>query len=639
MIENTIDLRNINSLSGLHFFIPDYQRGYRWSESEAIQMLKDFKEFCKRISKRKVQSGEFYCLQPVVVKNKTWTQEVDEEQQIIEGYEVIDGQQRLTTLFILLKCLEDMSTFRKFKLYSIHYETRQDFDSQDFLEHIDKPSVNSLEFIDFYYMKKVYDAMKEWIDDLSDSDVQKLLNVLLLEDIDEDIHLDLANNVRMIWYEVADDERASSIDIFTRLNIGKIPLTNAELIKALLLRKGNFCDAETTMKQLQISTEWNQIEQKLQKDSFWYFLYRTNHPFQYNNRIEFIFDLMKGRKKDSEEHFTFLAFYNEVESLLQKKDFFSSRQDVVEYVWLEVKRVFQTFEEWYEDRTLYHLIGFLIEYGEDINIIKKNSLEKNKKDFLDSYITPTIQKMMKGINLHELSYGSKDVKKVLLLFNLLTVLQSEKSDMRFPFNRYKVGKWDIEHITSQTDQVISADKQREAWIDDMFDFFVGSKDISKVVEYIDDLKDQIVKLKKEAKLHKSNELLRKKENELKVLSKVWILYKERKDSHKFDSEKFDSVFNSVQQYCGENLIEDKDAISNLALLDAETNRSYGNAFFPIKRIRITENDRKGIFIPISTKNVFLKYYTHKGDDLMNWSKVDAEDYLAAMESMLKNYMK
>ena len=72
MAENTIQLRNIRSLSGLTFYIPDYQRGYRWSKSEAEQMLNDFKEFCNRILKNDVESGEFYCLQPIVVKKKTW---------------------------------------------------------------------------------------------------------------------------------------------------------------------------------------------------------------------------------------------------------------------------------------------------------------------------------------------------------------------------------------------------------------------------------------------------------------------------------------------------------------------------------------------------------------------------------------
>ena len=49
MAANKIELKSIRSLSGLKFYIPDYQRGYRWSDGQVKQMLNDFKEFCKRI--------------------------------------------------------------------------------------------------------------------------------------------------------------------------------------------------------------------------------------------------------------------------------------------------------------------------------------------------------------------------------------------------------------------------------------------------------------------------------------------------------------------------------------------------------------------------------------------------------------
>lgn len=134
-------------MSGMKFFIPDYQRGYRWSASEAKQMLNDFKEFCKR----KKEEGEFYCLQPIVVKKKSWTKVENGQTISIDGYEVIDGQQRLTTLYILLKCVEFVRKvlFRKFEMYSIKYETRLEFDSQRFLENIDTPSEDANSFIDF----------------------------------------------------------------------------------------------------------------------------------------------------------------------------------------------------------------------------------------------------------------------------------------------------------------------------------------------------------------------------------------------------------------------------------------------------------------------------------------------------------
>ena len=75
---------------------------------------------------------------------------------------------------------------------------------------------------------------------------------------------------------------------------------------------------------------------------------------------------------------------------------------------------------------------------------------------------------------------------------------------------------------------------------------------------------------------------------------------------------------------------DKHSIGNLTLLDSVTNRGYGNAFFSIKRKTIIENDKKGTFIPICTKNLFLKYYSLTATDLQKWTEEDAKDYKSAI---------
>ena len=71
------------------FWIPAYQRGYRWKPLQVTQLLEDMREFCHR---RNPQPEEFYCLQPLVLK-------------AVEGgaYEVVDGQQRLTTVLLILR--------------------------------------------------------------------------------------------------------------------------------------------------------------------------------------------------------------------------------------------------------------------------------------------------------------------------------------------------------------------------------------------------------------------------------------------------------------------------------------------------------------------------------------------------------
>lgn len=616
----------------MNFYIPDYQRGYRWTASQAIQMLSDFEEFCKRNDQGNVASGEYYCLQPIVVKKKEWTERKgDGREEYIEGYEVIDGQQRLTTLYIIMKCIWKICEilYPKFQLYSINYETRKEYDSNKFLTEIDQNTGKANEFIDFYYMKSVYDAVYQWIDSKAELR-NEIARILLEHKFDAEENIDLARNVRVIWYEVSGDNTSSSIDIFTRLNIGKIPLTNAELIKALLLKKGNSLSSDDTMRQLQIATEWNSIEQRLQDDSFWYFLYRSDYPFTYENRIEFIFDLMKSRTIDSEFYHTFNEFNKELESLKSEKKSEKNQrfknQECINKIWDNVKQIYQTFVEWYEDRTLYHLIGFLIEYKADIRTLINASKSKKKDEFLN-YIKKEISNKLGRLSIDDLSFAENkySIKQVLLLFNILTALKDKKSDMRFPFNKYKMEKWDIEHVCSQTDKTITNENQQRRWIDDMLEFFVGSAAEDKVNQHISNLEIEIKNNPEQAR----NGLLR---SELKLVNSINSLRKEGLSN-------FENVFKEVQSFFNEDKVEDKDNISNLTLLDEETNRSYGNAFFPIKRKRIIANDELGIFVPIATKNLFLKYYSKRSNNLMHWENSDAKDYLACLKEFVSPYIK
>src|SRR5690625_3381506 len=87
-----------------NFYIPRYQRGYRWGKQEITELLNDLKEYCELISDRENKVSKFYCLQPVVVKEKEWLK----DNETIKGWEVIDGQQRLTTLFLILNYLEPL---------------------------------------------------------------------------------------------------------------------------------------------------------------------------------------------------------------------------------------------------------------------------------------------------------------------------------------------------------------------------------------------------------------------------------------------------------------------------------------------------------------------------------------------------
>ena len=87
--DNLMSIGDINDKE-LEFVIPSYQRGYRWDKQQIIDLLEDIKEF----HDSDPQQEEFYCVQPLIIQKG--------EQDGEEVWYVIDGQQRLTTIKIIM---------------------------------------------------------------------------------------------------------------------------------------------------------------------------------------------------------------------------------------------------------------------------------------------------------------------------------------------------------------------------------------------------------------------------------------------------------------------------------------------------------------------------------------------------------
>ena len=102
---------------------------------------------------------------------------------------------------------------------------------------------------------------------------------------------------------------------------------------------------------------------------------------------------------------------------------------------------------------------------------------------------------------------------------------------------------------------------------------------------------------------------------------------------------FNFIFDDILKlYSENNTLEDINDISNLTLLDEKTNRGYKNAVFQIKRKVIIKKDKNGIFIPLCTKNVFLKYYNENVSQMSFWGKEDRISYLATITETLEKYL-
>jgi len=97
------------------------------------------------------------------------------------------------------------------------------------------------------------------------------------------------------------------------------------------------------------------------------------------------------------------------------------------------------------------------------------------------------------------------------------------------------------------------------------------------------------------------------------------------------------VYECVIEYFGDS-DEVDNTIANLTLLDSGTNRSYKNDIFPLKRKKILENCTKEIYIPMCTKNVFLKAYLH-ANDLLKWTQNDKDSYITDIVDKISSYLR
>lgn len=598
--DNQVELRAVRTLFGKRFYIPSYQRGYRWGKKQVIQLLDDLLEF----EQEKEGAGKFYCLQPIVVAPLLREKYLDTWELTEEPvYEVIDGQQRLTTILLILQFLKEKNLPID-TLYSVHYETRET--SEDFLSNIKDKSLEKAEAnADYWHLYHAYKTIEQWFGGKGNQWYYPIFQ--LLNNGDEQ------RNTRIIWYIVLQHEER--INVFNRLNIGKIPLTEAELIRALFLRQGNFGSSAPTLEQEQIANTWDDIERKLQRSSFWCFLHGGNLGKTYASRIDLLFELVTAvhtgqcNPGDSFEYFS--GQLNSAKADSRK-------------VWLKVKQCFLRLEEWYDNHELYHYIGYLVTTGARLQDLYKLSEGKGKTVFT-SLLKERIRLGLNDVNLSELTYGEgrdrDKIRRVLLLFNIVSILSAGKEDMRFPFDRYQEGSWDVEHIRSQKEYKKTTHQHKilEASRD-----YYKTKLEKQDEEQEDKQSDNII-----ISLDEERELLKDIEQLLEDMQTPKIAYQER----------FNEVFARLQKALGEDKeLDNMHGLGNLALLNSTTNRGYGNSPFVLKRLAIIDNDKQAIFTPLATKNVFLKYYSPNASDLLVWSEEDAANYFAAIKNMLAPYV-
>lgn len=663
---NALELKSIAELRDLAFYIPAYQRGYRWTQRQVKDLLEDILEF----GEKKGDAG-IYCLQPLVVVKRSISESLIDETSIMEKirktdklsevrriletskeqWEVVDGQQRLTTIRLILEVLG----YPRF--YKLEYETREDsakFFSGEIQKFLSEIKSQSSDFkpednIDYHHIKQAVKLIYKWREG---KDTTRFLKVLL-------------NQVKFIWYETHEDNPK---EVFTRLNIGKISLTNAELIKALLLNKSNFeCDdySKVRLRQQEIAMEWDVIEYSLQSNEFWLFL---NMPgYERSTRIDFIFDLIcqedmlqSKEAMDKEE----MQTSDDLKTFRYFNHFFDTqerKEEALQTIWEKVKEVFQTLQEWFDDKELYHYIGFLICTGKTVNEIYRQWIGyATKSDFREKYLMGEIKNKVPSFKdlentVYEVAPTGQEIKggskrncvSILLLHNLQTVINQNKVlaespnynegvFYKFPFHLYKSERWDVEHIDSNTENQLNDIRSQREWLLNAYFGLQGEKfeGIRKnIKEFFEEFTGK--------NFEQSN----------------------APDKQEKRDKRFEELRTAIDDIT-ENLRlsrTEKNKIWNFALLDSSTNRSYGNAIFPAKRRVIIGKDQgkrflpptvdengkitncevqegQSSFIPPCTKSVFLKYYNAASSNPNTWNKEDATAYMNNIKDTLKEFL-
>lgn len=569
-----LDLKLVGDISG-EFVVPDYQRGYRWGSTEVRLLLSDIWD----------NGDQNYCLQPVVVKKRD------------DGtFELVDGQQRLTTLYLVFLYIKKSCLQNSSPPFTITYETRAR--SAEYLATLDEGRKN--DNVDFFHMHNAYECIEAWFEKKFGPKLQwgatKFFGLLF-------------ERVTVIWYEASPE--VDSTALFTRLNVGRIPLTNAELVRALLLQQSSRTQPAAELdlhRRIEIASQWDLIEREMHDPSFWAFL--TNHREQdYPTRIELLFDMMAGTSAGHERFQTFFYFKGELEKPKARGD-----DEPRAAVWRNILERYYLLKEWYEDRHLYHKVGFLVAIGASLAALVLQAGGCTKSAFhaiLDARIRDVLDLTREGFE--ELSYEHQwdACSRALLLFNVETMRTLGNSADRYPFDAHKREAWTLEHIHAQNAEPLNTKEQWQEWL----------REHRAALEQL-----QIA------------DAARRSERQA-LLQKIDAAFED------IDREGFARLTPAIISYFDSaSAAESVHSIANLALLSDDANSAFNNSVFAVKRRRMLALDRAGAYIPICTRRVFLKYYTAAGEQQLHlWSPADREAYMAAMiseeDGVLVKYLK
>lgn len=402
----------------------------------------------------------------------------------------------------------------------------------------------------------------------------------------------MLNKCKVLWYEIAPKENEN--EVFIRLNIGKIPLEEAENIKALFLSKNDELDSDDLKRRAELWYQ-SEIEARKNRDFRYCVLNKINEKEDIENKI------LKDDIQRIEAYLKSLVPYSKEKYYLFEYFYKCYKNGTLNDQWSELENAISTLSGFASgdgndkiDREIFHYLGFLILSGENIYSLYKEWKNYTNKELFSQKLLAKIQnKISKIENMEQLRYKKDNakIKEILLLFNLEYLIREESSNEYFKFNRFVLEQWSLEHIYAQNSKSIKG-KDNESitqWLEE-------------TLLYIDD-----DKLKQEIK------------QSIKESNFADELFNEINDNFKND--------------------ETLHTIQNLTLLDKDSNSRIGNQIFSQKRKAIQKLGEQDKLIPIATRKVFEKVFSENKSNPDIFEQKDQEDYLAAIKESLKRYTK
>ncbi len=545
------------------YHIPAYQRGYKWASDKggAVSILlsdlwNNFQFFQQAIKKE-------YYLQYITVKRT----EVQIDGNATFCLEVIDGQQRLTTLSIIISVLAALSQNDNVSVDRLHYAIRENFFSNhiyqedDLLELVSKEwkeyQNTPLDKQDIFYL---YSASKASFDFFS-----------LKKDELDDFYEYLTNNVKLIVNSV--ESHVQSETVFKNLNSNKVPLTEVELIKGLLITKvGRGSVVKSPKHYKEVLAERSGLGRKWDEISRW-----ANQPeirSFYFNQGDGMHQLLlltamlletrenKLEKQINDKDFPLFNFYNQYSDT--QKLFKNSLQ------------ICASLKDWFQDNEKYNLLGFCrFVKGSSSNSLSflKTCLEYKTKPELIGFLNKTKDGFITRLNITTLRYSEhvNEIHAILLSLNVF----NDSLESRFNFHEFIDKQWSLEHIFPQSPEgkkAILNDEQKRA-VKNM----LGTGLTSEIDAILDKAeRDELDKLK---------------------------------------------YYSALQN------LSDLNSIGNMCLLTSSDNSSNGCSFFKEKRANVLDLLRKGSFVPAHTFDVFSKMIpTLESNDLETWSAEDIKKH-------------